>query len=154
MNRYKMLAVEQMDKKLGKFRELIGEKRPEKGWLNAVRKTLSITGKQLGNRLGVSASRVYDIEKGESDDSVTLKSMKQTAEALGCVFVYAVVPVSSLKNIIENRVAELTEIQVMSASHTMSLEAQDIDAEEIKAITERNIREQMDNLSSRLWDDK
>jgi transcriptional regulator with XRE-family HTH domain len=51
--------------------------------------------KQLAARMGVSPARVSVMERDEQRGAVTLKMMQKAAEALGCEFVYALVPKSA-----------------------------------------------------------
>lgn len=69
---------------------------PVKGWFRSIREALGMSGKQLGERMGVSQPGVVQIEKDEVSGAVTMKTMRQGAEAMDCVFVYAVVPRASL----------------------------------------------------------
>jgi len=68
---------------------------PPHGWIRKVRNQLGITGTQLAASLGVSKQRISALEKAEISGSVAIKTMQQTAEALGCEFVYALVPITS-----------------------------------------------------------
>ena len=65
---------------------------PPDGWVRTVRKTLRMSGDQLAVRLGVTKGRIYKIEQDELVGGVTLKTMRATAEAMDCRFVYAVIP--------------------------------------------------------------
>ncbi len=65
---------------------------PPDGWIRTVRKALRLSGRQLAARLGVTMGRIYKIEQDETAGSVTLKTMKATADAMDCHFVYAVIP--------------------------------------------------------------
>jgi predicted DNA-binding mobile mystery protein A len=73
---------------------------PPEGWLRTVRKALGMSGAQLGKRMGLTRARIAQAEQAELTGGVTLKSMQAAAEALGCKFVYAVVPDSSIENVI------------------------------------------------------
>ncbi len=66
--------------------------RPPSGWIKQVRTTLGISGQQMAKRMGVSPSRISQIESAEVEDRVSIKSLRQAAKALGCELVYAIVP--------------------------------------------------------------
>ncbi len=51
----------------------------------------------LASRLGVIKQRVTRIEKDEVQEKLTLETMNRVAEALGCEFIYAIVPKDSLE---------------------------------------------------------
>ena len=66
--------------------------RPPEGWLRTVRKALGMSGAQLARKMGITRSRVAQAEQAELSGGATLKSMQAAAEAIGCRFVYTVVP--------------------------------------------------------------
>lgn len=66
--------------------------RAPESWIKQVRITLGISGRQMANRMGVSPSRITQIEKAETDDRVSIKSLRQAADALECNLFYAIVP--------------------------------------------------------------
>lgn len=79
--------------------------------------------------------------------------MRQAAEALDCVFVYAVVPRDSLEDIVRRRAAALARKRLARVSHSMLLEAQQLsDSEQEKAI-EAEVDALIRNMPKELWDD-
>ena len=64
------------------------------GWIRAVRTRRSIQGKQLAKKMRVSPARISVLEKDEQRGAVTLKMMQKAADALDCIFVYALIPKS------------------------------------------------------------
>lgn len=50
----------------------------------------------LAKRLNKSTDRIYQLEHMEIDGAVTLKALKEVAEAMGCDLVYAFVPKARL----------------------------------------------------------
>src|SRR5659263_218073 len=97
MSNRKHLILEQMSDNVNRFSRLKESQPPVDGWIRAIRKALGMSGVQFANRLGVSAPRVAILEKAEITGGVTIRSMRQAADALGCMFVYALVPRTSLK---------------------------------------------------------
>jgi len=69
---------------------------PPKGWLRYKRDKFGITGPQLAAKMGVTKQRISALEKAELSGAASLKTMRQAAAALGCDFVYALVPKGSL----------------------------------------------------------
>lgn len=98
--------------------------RPPTGWIQAVRLAIGMTTRQLAVRLGVSQSTLAMLEKSESEDRITLQSLRKAADALGCDLQYVLVPRSSLKKRIENRAQEMAYERVARALHSMRLEDQ------------------------------
>jgi predicted DNA-binding mobile mystery protein A len=92
----KRLMLEQLDATFDRLSCLRSVQRPAKGWLRAAREALGMSGKQFARRLAVSPPRITVLEKEELTGSVTIKTMRHAAEALDCVFVYALVPRTSL----------------------------------------------------------
>jgi len=68
---------------------------PPKGWVRYRRDKLAISGPQLAAKMGVTKQRISALEKSELSGAASLKTMRQAAEALGCEFVYALVPKGS-----------------------------------------------------------
>ncbi|MCY3876795.1 MAG: hypothetical protein OXF88_21195 [Rhodobacteraceae bacterium] len=88
---------------------------PPKGWIRAIRDALSMSGAHLGRRVGVEAQCVADFEK---------------SEALDCAVVYALIPRSSLKDMIQRRARKLACRELIGIAHTIDLEAQGLSREE------------------------
>jgi len=54
--------------------------------------------------LGTSRQLPLQLEKGEAEDRITLKSLRAVANALDCDLVYALVPrADTMQGVIENR---------------------------------------------------
>ena len=65
---------------------------PPGGWIRSKRTKMGITGSQLASKLGVTKQRVSALEKAEVNGSASIKTMRQAAAAMGCEFVYALIP--------------------------------------------------------------
>ena len=126
---------------------------PPTGWIKAIRTTLGMSLQQLGKRLNISKQAVSDIEKREQNGSITIKSLREVAQAMDMQLVYGFVPNDkSLDAYIEKRALELATTIVMRTAHTMKLEDQANSKQRIKAaIKERalTIKNEMPKL---LWD--
>ncbi len=124
---------------------------PPKGWVRAVRDALGMSGAQLGRRMGVTAQSVADLEKSEASGTIQLKTLRRVAEALDCVVVYALLPRSSLEDMVQGRAREIARKELVRIAHTMDLEAQGLSQEEREEQIETFIR---DHLRERdLWED-
>ena len=73
------------------------EIRPHKNWIRLLRQERGLLGKELAQRMDLSAARISVIEKEESNGSLTLKMMQRAAHALDCEFVYVLIPKAALK---------------------------------------------------------
>ncbi len=147
------LVREQLQMTLARFQPLLNISIPPKGWIRAVRNALGMSGRQLAKRMGVTKQRASFIEKHEIDGTATLKTMRKTAEALDCVFVYGLVSRKSLEETVRNQAKQVAVERLTLASHTMSLEDQALGKKENKGILSNMIEEIMDELPSNLWDE-
>jgi predicted DNA-binding mobile mystery protein A len=127
--------------------------RPPEGWLRTVRKALGMSGAQLARRMGVTRARVAAAERAELDHSATLRSMQAAAAAMGCKFVYAIVPDESIENLVAARAREKASAFVKTASQHMALEDQALPPAKIQQSMDRLTRELMHEMPRNLWDD-
>jgi predicted DNA-binding mobile mystery protein A len=147
-----LLARKNLDKRFDRMRPLSDFARPPRGWLRAIREALEMTTAQFGKRLQVSQSRISALEKAEMNESVTLASLRRAAEALDCTLVYALVPRQPLDATLMERARAVAEKKLSRIDHTMRLENQAIDVEELNSERERLARELAEH-PRRLWDD-
>lgn len=117
---------------------------PHKGWLRAIRDALGLSGRQMGARLGVSQQRISKIEQAEVDGSITLKSLREAADAIGCDVVYAVVPRVPLTEMVHQQASRKAREMVDPVDRSMQLEDQRVDGV--------RTRELIENLAARLID--
>ena len=127
---------------------------PPEGWVKTVRKALGMSGPQLAQRLGVTKARVSRLEKDELTGSVSLKTMQASAEAMGCRFVYAIIPEMEVEEVIKQRAIEKAREQVKQVSVHMALEAQSLSKEQLEFEIERIATEIVENLPADFWSDK
>jgi predicted DNA-binding mobile mystery protein A len=66
--------------------------RPEGGWLRKVRKTLGLMATDMAKDLEVRPSMVFQLERSEWNETITLKRLRDVARSMGCALVYCVVP--------------------------------------------------------------
>ena len=125
---------------------------PARGWLRAIREALGVTTKQLGSRLGVVPSRITALEKAEVTGGTTLRSLREAAEAMDCILVYAIVPKRPIDELLRARASARADEELSRISHTMRLEDQAIDAADHKAERERLIQSYMTSSLRTLWD--
>ncbi|MBU4327488.1 MAG: mobile mystery protein A [Proteobacteria bacterium] len=152
--KYKQIARRQLDTTLAMFGEAKRVQFPAKGWIRAVREALGMSGKQLAQRLHVSQPRVYKLEQSEPSGALTLKTMRQVAEALDCVFVYALVPRSTLEETVRAQARVVAAERLQRVSHTMLLEAQGLSTKEQQASLDGAIEELARETPKDLWDMK
>ncbi|MBU0909513.1 MAG: mobile mystery protein A [Proteobacteria bacterium] len=148
---HRRLIQEQLETTFARLSCLRDVQRPAKGWLRAIREALGMSGRQFAQRLGVSPPWVTSLEKKELSDSVTIKTMRQAAEALDCVFVYALLPRDSLADIVHRRAEILAGKRLARVSHTMLLEDQQLSSIGKKKALEFEIDTLIRTMPKELW---
>ena len=146
-------ARRQLDKRLSSMQNMELFMRPPRGWLKAIREALGMTTAQLGRRLGVVQSRVVAIEQAETKGTITLNSLEKAAQALNCRLVYALLPRQPLEDIVEQRASLLAKSRLKSTGHTMTLEAQGVDATDESEQLKRLIQQLVEKSGSKLWEE-
>lgn len=135
---------DRLDAKLAVIKPLDRFAAPPKGWIRAIRDALGMSGAQLGRRLGVTAQGVLGLERSEASGRIQLDTLRRAAEAMDCVLVYAVVPRTSLQDMVNRRAHDIAVKSLDRISHSMALEDQAVDRarqERIEAFLESSIRE-------------
>jgi predicted DNA-binding mobile mystery protein A len=147
------LLLEQTDRKLQVFRGLEKISVPPLGWVHTIRLALKMSLRQLGNKLGMSAQSVKEIEAREANGSITIKSLSETAGALDMKFVYGFVSKhQSLEKMIEQRAYEMAKEIVLRTHKTMQLENQQNSKARIQKAIENRAGEIKNNMPKYLWD--
>lgn len=150
--KHKLIARQQLDKTLSGYASAKQTASPVKGWVRAIREALGMSGKQLASRLKVSQPRIPKLEQDELSGAVSLKTMRQAAEALDCVFVYAIIPRTSLEETVRAQALKVAEARMQRVSHTMLLEAQGLSVEEQRASLDAAVEELVREMPKELWE--
>lgn len=143
-----------LDSRLKNLGSLVNLRPPRSGWLKAIRGALGITSRQLGSRVGVSHQVIVRLEDSESKGTVTIGSLDRTARAMGCRFIYAIVPESqyeSLEAIIDDRARAVARDLAKDVTHSMKLECQSVDLNDTESQIENLAQELKAKLDHRLW---
>lgn len=142
------LARHRLDDRLTGVREKVGP-RPAQGWIRAIRTALGMSTMELAKRMGVTQSRVSQLERAEADDSIHLGTLRRAAEALGCELHYVLVPSASLEGAVRQQALTKAQMLVGAATHTMRLEDQEPDASVVATQVDEIAEDLID--SRRLW---
>ena len=125
---------------------------PGEGWIATIRKALGMSGTELGRRLGVTRARVSQAVRAEREGGITLKAMEDFAEAMGCRFVYAIVPPEGrVESLVAAQARRKAEALVARASAHMALERQALPEKKNRAEVERLARELMEDMPPDFW---
>jgi predicted DNA-binding mobile mystery protein A len=148
------LAIKQLDKELKKWQSVNNEAgMPSTGWVKTIRTALSMSAEQLANRLGLSRMRIVQLERAEIHDAITLRTLKEVANAMECEFVYAIVPKnnSTLEDIIKIKAAKISEERISSVAHSMALEKQSLDNNVLKSKKNELAKNLIQHLNKKFW---
>jgi predicted DNA-binding mobile mystery protein A len=126
---------------------------PPEGWLRTVRNALGMSAAQLAEKMGVTRARIAQAEHAELSGSITLKTMEAMAKAMGCRFVYAVIPEGRIEDIILAQARKKATTLVGTASKHMALEDQTLPNERITERVERLTREIAREMPRNFWSD-
>lgn len=134
-------------------RDWSGQQRPPEGWIMTTRKALRMSGAQLARRLGVTRARVSQAERAEIDGGITLKSMDAAAQAMGCRFVYAIVPEGRVEDVIAAQARRKANAVVHTAGVHMALESQSLTDGQNKDEVDRVAEDLIRAMPSDFWED-
>ena len=147
------LLIQQLNNKMQSFKSLQKIAMPPTGWVKAVRLAIGMSAQQLANKLSMSRQGVQDIETREKEGSITIRSLREIANALDMQLVYGFIPNDeNLEALIDRKAKELATEIVKRTSASMTLEDQENSKERIEnAIKERAelIKREMPKT---LWD--
>ncbi|NHZ45601.1 mobile mystery protein A [Nitratidesulfovibrio liaohensis] len=144
--------------------KVFGVSVPKGGWIAAVRKALGMSGAQLARRLGVTNAAVYQHERNEPEGAITLRQMEKVAQALGCRFVYAIVPHARaedaqaedgrVEDVLRCQARAKAEALVLRASGHMALEQQALPPERLQEEIERMTEDMLRNPPPDFWEER
>ena len=148
-----LLRLEQLDRALVPYRNLIGLARPKLGWVRAIREALGMSSPQLAKRLRIKAAQsVEDMQKDEASGAITLQTLKRIADALNCELVYALVPRKSLHDTLRDQATEISRSQLARVSHSMELEEQGVSSQSELSALNRRVDRLLAGNPKKLWD--
>lgn len=149
----KSLQITQLDTKMRAFPSSHKSSTPPTGWIKAIRLALGMSLRQLAAKLNITRQSAQEIEVREQEGAITLKSLRDAANALDMELVYGFVPRDgSLDSLIDRKAHELAAKIVARTSATMALENQKVTDRRLKkAVAERAeaIKQEMPKI---LWD--
>jgi predicted DNA-binding mobile mystery protein A len=147
------LIIEQLDKKIDKFKTLENFETPSEGWTCSIRTAIRMSLRQLGQRLNISAQGAKTIEKREKDGSLTIKGLIEIGKALDMKFVYGFIPkTGSIEKMIQNKATEVATKIVLRTSKSMSLEDQEVSDDRLKQAIKDRTEEILFKMPRYLWD--
>lgn len=143
------LITKQVSRKLEDIRPLLNLSRGPTSWIDYVRKGLGMSLSQLAKRVGVAQSSLSGSIKLEQEGRISVKKLREIADALDCDLVYALVPRKKMEDAIMDQATKKTVSLMKEAELHMELEDQKVTLdkkERIKELSEERI------YSKYLWD--
>jgi predicted DNA-binding mobile mystery protein A len=145
---FRELRIKQLERTLAPFQAAASVPRPHKGWVRAIREAIGLSSSDLAAKIGTSRQLIIQQENAESQDRITLKSLRALALALDCDFVYALVPRSgSLPTLAASLARNRARNHVIGVEHSMAIESQAsghvdeaIEAETRRLARKRNVK--------------
>jgi predicted DNA-binding mobile mystery protein A len=152
-NRQQRLLLEQADRKLAPYKELISASIPQQGWINTIRVALNMSLRQLGKKLGRSPQAVKGLETSEKNGTITIQSLHELGKAMDLKLVYGFVPLEgSLEELINKKAEDMARQIVNRVSGSMKLEDQQIQPERLKRAIADKTYELKTQIPKHLWE--
>ena len=115
------LERRRLDVEMRPYRRAGLARKPTNGLLRAVRLALRVPAAEIAGKMGISCTRVFDLERRELKNSATLRTMSRMAQAMGCKMVYGIVPLRGRK------LEELATIQYWEREEELEEEKEMVD---------------------------
>ena len=142
--------LDETQDKLNPFFVLKSETKPDNGWVNAIRVSIKMSLRQLGERLHITPQGVKDLEKREKEGAITINTLKEVGRVLDMDLVYGFISRhNSLEDMIEERAREIAEDVVLK---TMQLDNPRKSENDIKKAIQQKTYEISSKMPSNLWD--
>ena len=153
MRNKKKLLIEQLDQKLGNFKDAAMVLVPQKGWVNTIRTTLNMTRDQLGTKLELTKGAIQKIEEREATGQITINKLKDVGNALDMKFVYGFIPKDgTIEKLVDLKAEKLARKIVLRTNQNMKLEHQGIGDEKIAKTIKELAIEIKREMKKSLWD--
>ena len=139
--------------KLNPFSVLKSEIKPDNGWVNAIRVSIKMSLRQLGERLHITPQGVRDLEKREKEGAITINTLKEVGRVLDMDLVYGFISRhNSLEDMIEERAKEIAEEVILKTEQTMQQDNLRKSENEIKKAIQQKTYEISSKMPTNLWD--
>ena len=145
--------LDEIQDKLNPFSVLKSEVKPDNGWVNAIRISIKMSLRQLGERLHITPQGVRDLEKREKEGAITINTLKEVGRVLDMDLVYGFISRhNTLEDMIEERAREIAEEVVLKTRQTMQLDNPGKSVSDIKKAIQQKTYEISSKMPSNLWD--
>jgi len=97
------LTIKNAQKRRNELLKVIQQMKVRPGWIKYTRSVIGMTLNDLAKLAGLTLPTVAQAERREAEGKVTIDTLKKFAEAMGCEFVYAVVPKEDISDLIHKK---------------------------------------------------
>lgn len=118
---FRTLRAKQLERALEVFVPAKNSPRRQKGWLRAIREATGVSLREMAIRLKKTPTLAAKLEKSEAEYRITLASLRDAADALGCQLVYALVPKSGSIHDLAEQGARLNAAEVGADYQVISM---------------------------------
>jgi predicted DNA-binding mobile mystery protein A len=143
------IITKQVSRRLEELRPMQLHTKGISSWIEYVRLGLGMSLSQLAARVGVAQSSLSGSIKLEKEGRITVKKLKEIAEAMDCELVYGFVPKIKIEDMMREQATKKTMGLMDQADSHMALEDQKVTLdkkERMKDLVEERI------YSKYLWD--
>jgi predicted DNA-binding mobile mystery protein A len=127
--------------------------RPRIGWIATIRQALGMSKTQLAKRVDIARQSLADLESNEVRETITLASLRNVADALGCDLQYALVPRKPLEKMITEQALKKASNKLRRVNQSQALEASAIEAESLSRAVIDLAKEIEVKRPADLWND-
>ena len=148
---FRDLQLQQTHDQLTAWKASALSPRPGSGWVRAIRESVGMSAAAFARRLGMSHAGVRKLESSEATDAITLASLRKLAAALDCELQYALVPRTSLKEMVQRQAETVARERLLPIAHSMALEDQAVGESLHKLQLAMTAKALLDGSRRELW---
>ena len=144
-----MSQMKQQFQKCVQFKQVLY---PSVGWIKTLRELYGMSTLALAKRMGVAQAAVSQAENRETQDRITLETLRKFAHALNCDLAYVFIPREDPEQFLTKRAEKKAKKMVQELQQTMDLEDQSI-SQEARVYQEKQLTEELLNNPKKIWED-
>lgn len=111
--------------------------RPHSGWIASIRQALGMGKTQLAKRINIARQSLSDMESNEKKGTITLASLRNAADGLGCDLQYVLVPRQPLEQMVAEQALRRASQKLGRINQSQALEASAIETDSLsRAVTD------------------
>lgn len=138
-------ARERLDEHFFGLQDRVGP-RPPYGWISTIRHALGMSTYEFAGRMGISQSRIAQIERGEIDGSMGISTLERAAASLNCHLCYVLIPNEPLELMVHRQALR------KAAAAVTGFGSLEMAQEENPSWTSEAVAEQIEALAEELID--